>query len=392
MFIKNIIRYFYGQIKFDLKTDNPEIFLNQCIKNKIYFNEVSLFEGGLCATCSVKTYKKLQKIKLNGARRKILRRYGVRFLVNRHKKRWGFLVGFCLMIFLLIYLSGFVWSIDVTGNERLSENVILETLKECGFENGVRKNKTNITFIENKLKNKLYDIAWISINLDGSCAHVEIKERVLIPGMETDNKPSNLIATHDGIILKMEITKGKPITSAGSGVVKGELLVSGVYNDKKDNVIIEHSRGKVTAEVEISKDFTVSNKGAKIVDKEEKTFYSINAFSREIPLHFNKLPKTNKWICQKYENIISIFGLRFPFKIIKYKLSKDVTQDVILNENEIKDRLNLEIQHYESENFSEGKIVDKIVTYSMGNKECVAKVDYIVHINIAEQQYIETEK
>ena len=88
------------------------------------------------------------------------------------------------MIALLIFLSGFVWSVDITGNERLSTNVIMDTLEECGFEEGKRKNSFNITEIENQMMIKLPDLSRISINLDGSAAHIEVKERFMPPVSE----------------------------------------------------------------------------------------------------------------------------------------------------------------------------------------------------------------
>ncbi len=391
MLIKKIVRYISGQIKFTLKSNNPEEFLNQCIKNKIHLSKISMSKYVLTAECSVDSYRKLQKIKLNKARRKIIKKYGIRFVVNRYRKRWGLVAGAALMVVLLIYLSGFVWSVDVSGNNRLSQNVILQTLEECGFKNGVKKSKINITSIENEMKSRLYDLSWISINLDGSSAHVEVKERRVIPGMDSDNKPSNLVASTDGKIIRMEITKGKPIAMVGSGVVKGELLVSGLYNDKKDNVILEHSRGKVTAEVSISKEFVQSRNGIEKVGTESKTLYAFEAFCKEIPLHFEKKPKGSEWKCQTQENVVKIFGLKFPFKVIKYNFSKALTKEIILDDASVKDRLNLQIEHFESENFSEGKIIEKNVEFHSDNRQITAVVDYVVHIDIAKQQYIETE-
>lgn len=391
MLIKNITRYLTGYVFFELKNKNMQEYLNTCIKNGISLSNVTIFEDKMTAGCTVREYKKLQKIKKYTVRRRIIKRTGIRFKLHRYRKRWGFYTGAVLMLVSLIVLSQFVWSVDITGNERVSSNVILQSLEQCGFGEGTYKNAVNITQIENKMLDKLYDLSWISINLDGSSAHVEVKERRPTPTVLKDKKPSNLVAAADGIIVKMEITKGKPIAQVGSGVIKGEMLVSGLYNDKKDNVILEHSSGKVTARVEVDKTFKISRNSTQKIGSTKKLFYSFALFNKEIDLSFGKMPQSSEWRSEKSEQIVSVFGFKLPFKIIEHRFVKDETKPHYLSNTESKERIKMEIEHFEKDSFYGAEILSKNITWHSEKDNFSAKVDYVVNMDIAVQQYIETE-
>lgn len=58
---------------------------------------------------------------------------GVPFLLHRYRKRTGLLAGLLAAVVLLGYMSGFVWKIEVTGNEAISTQEILAALDELGF-------------------------------------------------------------------------------------------------------------------------------------------------------------------------------------------------------------------------------------------------------------------
>lgn len=392
LMIHRIPRYLQGFVTFKITGKGREEFLNSCVKNGIDLFNVRFSENFICASCLVKDYKKTKKIRIKGLRKKIIKRNGIRFFTNRYKKRLGLAIGSALMVALLIILSGFVWDIDVTGNERLSENVILQTLEECGFSKGSHKSKLDISEIENKMMMKLVDLSRISINLDGSFAHIEVKERQMPPVMDDVTKPSNLVAAMDGIITKMEIVKGKPIAQVGSGVAKGQLLVAGFYNDKKDNIILEHSSGKVTAKVEISKVFELSLEGKEVVGQEEKIFYSIEFFNMLIDLSFGKEPSDSAFIKSENKTQLSIFGLKFPIYSIQKKYTKEVSQEKTLTQDEAKQKVKLEIDHYEKSELNNAQIMKKNITWKSDDKKCRAQVDYVVIMDIAKQQYIDTEQ
>ena len=46
----------------------------------------------------------------------------------------------CLMVVIVLSLSNFVWNIDITGNNTISNKELIETLKQEGLKIGVLKN------------------------------------------------------------------------------------------------------------------------------------------------------------------------------------------------------------------------------------------------------------
>ncbi len=391
MHITKFPRYLRGIITFEIKGSKTEEFLNICAKKGLDLFEIEFGKDKTVMSCLVATYKQIQKIKIKGLHRKIKEKRGVRFIVYRYRKRVGILVGSIMMIALLIFLSGFVWNIDVTGNERLSTNVILQTLEECGFCEGERKNRLDISEIENQMMMRLPDLSWISINLDGSFAHIEVKERTMPPVSEDVSRPSNLIASMDGQIVKMEIVKGKPMVLVGSGVVKGELLVAGLYNDKKDNIIIEHSSGRVLARSELKKTFELSLTSESVAGTEQIKFYSLELFGQSIDFSFGKRPRDLQWQRTDDRKRLSLFGLDFPFYLTESCYTREIKEKVILSEDNAKNKVKMEIEHYEKSELYNAQIVEKHITWTSDEENCRAKVEYIIITDIAKQQYIDTE-
>ncbi|MBQ8869405.1 MAG: sporulation protein YqfD [Oscillospiraceae bacterium] len=390
--IHKLPRYLKGYVTFEVKGIGREEFLNFCSKNDINLFDLRLFDDTLIVSCFVSDYRKTKAAKVAGLRKRIVKRKGIRFFTNRYKKRLGLIVGFALMIFMLIFLSGYIWDIDITGNERLSDNLILETLEECGFSEGGRKSSLDISKIENEMMIKLSDLGRISINLDGSFAHIIVKERATPPVSEDTSRPSNLVASMDGIVVKMEIVKGKPIAIEGSGVVKGQLLVTGFYNDKKDNIILEHSSGKITALAEVSKTFEISMSVEEKVGSEEKIFYSVEAFGNKLDFSFGKDVDETDWNKSVSRERMSLFGLDFPIYLIKESYTKEITLEKTLSEDEAKERIKDEIEHFEKSELYEAQIQKKHITWKSDGERCRAQVDYTFLTDIAEQQYIETEQ
>lgn len=391
MLIERLPRFLRGYVIFELRGDNVEVFLNACAENKIDLFRIKRREDSLQAACLVRDYKQLRRIPLAGLRRRILCRRGIRFSLYRYRRRLGLAIGGVMMLAALLVLSGFVWSVDVSGNERLSENLILQTLQECGFREGVSKRRLQISEIENQMMMRLCDLSWIAINLDGSCAHVEVKERQMPPVTKDKSRPSDLVAAMDGEIVQMEIIRGKPIEKAGSGVVKGQLLVSGYYYDKKENVVLEHSDGKVWARCRVSRSFELPMRVEETLPREHKKFYALKLFERQIDLSFGKRPSAG-FTRKDCSRQLSVFGLKLPFVWIESRYEDTQVRSVQRTEQEAKQVVMMEISHFEAQQLYEAKILEKHVDWRSDDETCRASVQYLVLIDIALQREIDPQE
>ena len=166
------------------------------------------------------------------------RQHGFFSFVKRHKKRAGFYIGAAFAAFLIVFSSLFVWDVDVHGTERLSEEAIRTALEEQGLRLGVFIPSLNKERLEQELMLDMDGLSWISINLRGTVANVEVHERKDALLTQDTQSPSNLIASMDGQIHALQITGGQTIAKLGQIVKKGDLLVSGAIDSKADRTSV----------------------------------------------------------------------------------------------------------------------------------------------------------
>ena len=76
----------------------------------------------------------------------------------------------------ILFLSNFIWNIEVTGINSINKEEILQTLKEEGLTIGTFKNKINTKEIVNKMRLHRNDLAWIGIEIKGTNATIKIVE------------------------------------------------------------------------------------------------------------------------------------------------------------------------------------------------------------------------
>ena len=92
--------------------------------------------------------------------------------------------------------SMFVWEIRVEGNEKLSDERVVEMLKKAGFHEGVLKKRVDVKKVTDRLLINEDEVSWMAINFDGNIAHVEMKEaKPAIPYEKKENV--NLVLNKD---------------------------------------------------------------------------------------------------------------------------------------------------------------------------------------------------
>lgn len=72
------------------------------------------------------------------------------------------------------------------------------------------------------------ELLWITVNVSGCRAYVEVRERVEAPEPVDEREPTNVVARRDGLILDIQAMDGVRCVLPGTSVEAGELLISGV--------------------------------------------------------------------------------------------------------------------------------------------------------------------
>ena len=296
----------------------------------------------------------------------------------------GFVSGVAIFLAILVFLSNFVWIINVEGNSNLSTEEILSSCNKIGINEGVLKKKVNNKYDSQRLQLLQSGIAWCSLNLEGSVLTVNLSETA-ISDKEQRQNPSNLKAAFEGKIKKIDITSGDAVVKVGDTVSKGDLLVSGVKQNLSSTLFV-HSEGVVIAETKR----TFSAEGEFTQTTQQMTGdiikrFTIDFFNLKIPLYLGNIKQQHSY----HANIknLTIFDKEIPIKIAceKYDICKETT--VIHEKSVLEEMLYTDIKKqvkgFEFLNATEG---EKEFTYT--DKGILLKITYICEENIAVQDKI----
>ncbi|ADL12158.1 sporulation protein YqfD [Acetohalobium arabaticum] len=157
---------------------------------------------------------------------RIKSKHGLPYWLRKLKVRKSLLVGVVVAVMMLYLLSSFIWSVEIHGLSELSEEKIVNLLKDSGFEYGMLKHTVDIEELEKKIESHR-KIAWADIELQGTKLDVEIVEKVLVEEKDRTDKVVDVVAKKTGLIEEIIVLKGKPVVKEGELVQAGERLISG---------------------------------------------------------------------------------------------------------------------------------------------------------------------
>lgn len=203
-------------------------------------------EGGVRLRCSLRCAERLR----NEATFQVLRRGGLPILLRRLLRRPGLLVGGLAGLAILLTSTLFVWDVRVSGNEQMSAAEVIAELRESGFGVGSRLRDFSAGELENRVLLASDRLAWISVYIDGTVARVQVLERKTAQRDEDRLRPADLVARADGQIETVELYRGNPVVRAGQAVRRGELLVSGIFENENIGCRFTRAAGRVMARTE----------------------------------------------------------------------------------------------------------------------------------------------
>lgn len=208
-------------------------------------------DGSLSFSCSARTASRLLgHCRAEGIPLPYCRAVrGLPRLFTEGLRRPGLLLGCLLSLCLLFLAPRFLWDIRVSGNEQMTTGEVLEELRACGLTKGRYLPAIQVPALENRILISSDRIAWISVNLLGNVAEVQVVERVPPPAEEASS-PANLVAACDGQIEVLQLYRGNAMVKVGQAVRKGELLVSGIYDGGTEGYRYTRATGEVLARTE----------------------------------------------------------------------------------------------------------------------------------------------
>ena len=285
-------KYFRGYVKIKVEGYSPERLLNLCNVHQILLWGVDYKENCYEMYLSIQDYKKMRPL-VRKTRTKIilLEKHGLPFFLFKFRKRKTFFAGMLSCVFVICFLSLFVWNIHFEGNVSQKTEELLMYLETINVQHGTFKKEIACEEIETKLRSKYPNILWVSAELRGTRLIVQIKEnedKDIISNLEIkDDTPASIVSNTNGIVEAMIVRKGTPVVKIGEEVSKGQILVEGFYEIKNDAGEILRYEG-VPADADIVVLNTETYKDVFTIEYEKKKYTEKKRFGVKLKL-FDKI-------------------------------------------------------------------------------------------------------
>ncbi len=375
-----------GTVRLQISGAEPERILNFCAENGVEFWDTSpKAEFAVQITIHAADYPLLQSQNgKNGIELRLLAARGGKNISASMKRRLALCIGVGVCIVLLAISSLFVWRIDITGNDTISDGVIMRALSECGVCNGAFWPALSSDEVRSDMLMKLPDIAWLSVNVHNSCAEVVIHERIAKPDIVDEAEYADVKAAKSGYITKLSVLEGKALVQVGDTVSKGDTLISGTMDSETADDRFVHAMGTVQARTwyEINAQ-TPLYESVKIEKGHTSTSLSL-IFGKNL-IKFSTDSRNNSLSCAKMNKLrYAALGEAFmlPVGIIKQESTEFALKKQRIDENaaieRLKQNLLAELKHrigdgsVSQTSFSVSK-TDELLTVTL-RAECIENI------------------
>ena len=381
-------------------------FVNLCRNNGIELRHLVRRENAIQMEIDAENFKKLRPlVRKTHVKIHILNRHGPAFFFYRHKRRWWFLLGMTVFAGMIYILSLFVWQIDIDGNRKYTDALILQALAQMDVKTGCRKSEIDLPEIEEELRIMYNEITWVSASITGTKLQIELREGDLkisgssgggqtgnvkrVENRENNPKtqngesetdlPANLVADEDAIITNLVVRRGTVAVRYGDEVKKGDVLIEGkvyIYNEDETLKKVDY----LTAEGD------VFGKYQELYEKHYQRKHEVRSYTgknyRELgvaivgksfclPVWENILKKQLKentlsevWSWKKQFRLTPTFYLPFALEYTEYVPYENVVEEY--TDEVIKKIAEEELQKYLNELEKKGvQIISNSVTISL---------------------------
>jgi similar to stage IV sporulation protein len=247
----------------------------------------------------------------------------------------------------------------------------------------------NANQAELELALAIEELAWVSIERTGSRINVKISER--LDGGDSNEiavtTPCNIIAGRTGQLIKAEVYRGELLYELGSGVSAGDIVVSGVIHGG-----IVHADALLLAEiveiVDFYQPFSTKQRAANGHSMSNRSIVFLGMrFGGELDIcpHSDHVQYTQSMTAP------NIFGFPLPFRVLNQDYVFYDRLEVIDPPVTALNKLNRQIDLYETNFLSDAEIIERQVEYFPDENGVGALVRYIFHTDIAVKSEIFTE-
>ena len=318
------------------------------------------------------------------------RRGGVPQVLRRLMRRPGLVLGVLCAAALIIASECFVFDVRVTGNSTLTAFEVKQLLAAQGFSEGTFIPALDTDQLENRVMLSTDRIAWLSVNVRGNVANVELVEQRL-PDPRPVLKPAHIVAAQSGEVVAVELYRGNVLVSAGQQVSKGEILIAGVYDSAATGFRFTRASGKVMAR-------TVHSFRVEIPYEYQKKVYTGEIFEKKSLIFFSFPIKVFEStgnpggvydIISIVENCSPVAGADLPLELCTERYLYYTTETAYRTPEAALTLAYRELNGQIADVLSDGELLEKRIWTEIGESGVVLRADVVCIADIAAVQEFE---
>lgn len=282
-------RFLCGYVCFRATDGFAERFLNLCSRNGIFLWNLRRDTNGIQAATSIRHYKKIKSAATrSGMRTKIESKQGLPFIISKNKKRIGLFYGAAIAAAFLGIMSTMIWSINISGNNVVTDEQILKALEEAGIHHGTFRKDINAATVRFDVMSKIPELSYLTVNVLGSCLDVEVAEQTDEAHVADKSAPCDVASTADGQIAALEVYRGTALHKQGEAVRAGEVLAAGFVELTDGSVRFCHAEAYALIRTDITFKCTAQRIIETLNKEKEKSYFTLHIMGFDIPLHKKK--------------------------------------------------------------------------------------------------------
>lgn len=310
---------------------------------------------------------------------------GIVTKLSAYKLRYGIVIGLIVAFIAVMVMSNHVMKIRIIGADEQTQEAIMSVLEQQNVGIGTFIPSISLYRLDMELAMKVPDVSWAGVRTSGSTLIISVNDVTEIPPMKQKRLPANIISTKNAQITDAQVLCGRLNTLIGNGVVKGEILISGEYNDIYGNTMYRYAQGKIYGTyietVVFEKQY---NETIKVISDEDIERIYLSFFDARLKLGF--ADKVDGLYIERNEKTpLRFLGLELPIGIVKKTYNEYSYSTVSITQQEAEKLLYEQAQTYEK-NFlnDEKKILDRDFDIGFLDDKAVLTVTYTVNGEIGE--------
>lgn len=312
---------------------------------------------------------------------------GGMYTVMRYRARYGLIAGVLITAAFIFLTTAFVMKIEVNGCVSISEKAVLNILDESGISHGKFIPGIDFNRAEYSLKSGINKISWAAIRSRGGRVIVDINEDSENGGSVQSGLPCNIVSDRDALIVSVSPFRGQCKVRAGDVVTAGEILISGIITNEKNNFVVERAQGEITGEYVLNQKFVrYFENTEKVYIKTEYRKY-LDFFGFRIPLSFCK-PDGENYDKSEFTDYYDFFGYEIPVGTVTEKYDIYEYSEVTETEEEAEMNLNLMIVNFEKNFLKDTEITSCRKDRKVYDDRVECSVMYTVRGSIGEEKII----